>query len=104
MKLTLPDLDPHFLKRTKPLAFKHTDDIRLAEGLMFMCPACWWSNAGRGGTHRIIIWRPSVPPERWHFEGTGYADLTLAAPSASVSISGGCRAHFFIRRGRVDFC
>lgn len=111
MKLTLPDLEPHFLTRIERFRYKHTDDIAASEGLSFLCPACFWSNNGKVGTHRIIVWRPSVPrdderpgPGRWDFAGTGYADMTLTAASASVAIIGGCRAHFYIRQGKVDFC
>jgi hypothetical protein len=101
MKLKLVDLEPHFLQRTSRFAYQHTDDIAAAEGLTLLCPACYWSNSGRPGTHPSMLWPIAG---RWGFSGTGYADLTLAAPSASVSIIGGCRAHFYIRRGRVDFC
>lgn len=108
MKLT--DLDPHFLKCVSPGHFDHTNDVTDADGLCLLCPACFWSNNGAVGTHSIIVWRPSVPqdvrpaPGRWDFIGTGYADLTLKAGSSSVQITGGCRAHFFIRKGKVDFC
>jgi hypothetical protein len=113
VKLKLTDLDPHFLKCTEPNGYDHADEIENlaeAEGMIFLCPACFWSNRGAVGTHSMIVWRPSVPrdiepgPGRWDFAGSGYADLTLHAPSASVQITGGCKAHFFIRNGRVDFC
>lgn len=113
MKMKLTDLDPHFLKCAEPLGYDHADeidDVGAAEGLIMLCPACFWSNDGPVGTHSIIVWRPSVPrhvepgPGRWDFEGHGYHDLTLKAPSASVQITGGCRAHFYIRNGKVDFC
>ena len=108
--MMLADLDPHFLKLSGALSYSYTDNMVDAEGLMFLCPACFWSNNGAAGTHAIIVWRPSVPsdvrpgPGRWDFVGSGYADLTLKAGSSSVQITGGCRAHFFIRNGRVDFC
>ena len=113
MKLKLSDLDPHFLKCTEPHGYDHCgemDDIGDAEGMIFLCPACFWSNDGPVGTHAIIVWRPMVPrdvepgPGRWDVVDTGYDDLTLKAGSSSVQITGGCKAHFFIRDGKVDFC
>lgn len=112
-KLKLTDLDPHFLKCESPGHYDHADEIEdlgEAEGLIMLCPACFRSNKGDVGTHSIILWRPSVPrhiepgPGRWDFVGTGYHDLTLKAGSSSVQITGGCRAHFYIRGGKVDFC
>ena len=111
--MRLTDLDPHFLKCTEPLNYDYTDetdDISAAVGLMFLCPACFWSNKGDAGTHSIIVWRPLVPrevepgPGRWDFIGSGYHDLSLRAGSSSVHLRGGCRAHFYIRNGKVDFC
>jgi hypothetical protein len=109
----LTELDPHFLKCTEPLGFDHADeieDLAEAEGLMFLCPTCFRANKGATGTHSIIVWRPTVSrdvfpgPGRWDFVGTGYHDLSLKAGSSSVQITGGCRAHFFVRNGRIDFC
>jgi hypothetical protein len=41
-------------------------------------------------------------PGRWVPEGTGLDDLSFVGPAAaSVSLSSGCRAHFFVRRGAV---
>jgi hypothetical protein len=102
MKLKLPDLDPRFIKQVSALRYKHSDDIAAADGMMLLCPACFWSNNGNGA-HAMTIWL--LPrPRCWGFEGSGYADLSIAAGSASVTIIGGCRAHFSIKRGKVDFC
>lgn len=104
MKLMLPDLEPHFLKRMSRFRYKHTDDIAAAEGMIMLCPACYWSsNGNKDRTHAMIVWRPS-PPRPWDFVGTGYSDLTLKAGLASVAIIGGCRSNFDIKRGKVDFC
>ena len=103
LKLKLTDLDPRFLKCTSPGHYDHAADIAEAEGLMFLCPACFWSNEGAVGTHAMIVWRP-VPGPCPGFDGTGYADLSLKAGSSPVHVRGGCKAHFYIKGGRVDFC
>jgi hypothetical protein len=43
----------------------------------------------------------SPTPGRWDFQGTGLQDLTLVAGSSSVLLTGGCRAHFFVRDGEI---
>jgi hypothetical protein len=85
------------------------DDIAAADGVRFLCPLCFKNNRGRVGTHSVICWRPRVPagvppvPGRWEFQGTGLGDLTLVAVSSSILLQGGCGAHFFIRRGAVEW-
>jgi hypothetical protein len=100
MKIKLPDLDPHFIA----LRYKHSDDIAAADGMIMLCPACFWSsNGNKARTHATTIWL--LPrPRCWGFDGTGYDDLSLKAGGASVTMIGGCRAHYSIQRGKVDFC
>jgi hypothetical protein len=104
MKITLPKLEPHFLKPVSRLRYKYTDDIGAAEGMIFLCPACFWSNNGdKKRTHATTIWL--LPrPRCWGFEGNGYDDLSLKAGRTPVHMIGGCRAHYSIQRGKVDFC
>lgn len=83
------------------------DAIDEADGLFFLCPKCFMANSGPVGTHRVLCWRPRVPPDvdpkpgRWEFQGTGFDDLTLVAQSSSILLVGGCGAHFFIERGEI---
>lgn len=78
-----------------------------ADGVAFLCPTCFTKNGGRVGTHRVVCWRPRVPPGvppmpgRWELVGTSVDDLTLVAARPSVRIEGGCGAHFYIERGAV---
>jgi hypothetical protein len=105
MKLT--DLEPTFLKIVDDKTEQMTDNIQGADGLLFLCPKCFTDNKGTVGTHYIKCWQPHVPasnppgPGRWSFIGTNYSDLTLQASSSSISLSTGCKAHFFIRNGEI---
>lgn len=111
MKLT--ELSPQFidaLVSADQTVYEHRDTID-ADGIIFACPKCFNTNGGLVGTHHIVCWRPRVPlsehltgPGRWEMLGTGYADLTLRAGSSSVSLKGGCNAHFFIESGNVRMC
>lgn len=85
-----------------------------ADGVFFLCPACFRKNGGRAGTHGIYCWRPRVPiapnregPGRWEFRGTGAEDLTLDASPRSSSVllqTAPCRAHFYVRGGEIVGC
>ncbi len=105
MKLT--DLEPHFLKIEDERTYRMHDDIREADGVEFLYPACFTTNGGRVGTHAVICWRPHVPqthsprPGRWDFRGAGYADLSLVAGSSSVLLTSGCCAHFHVTNGEI---
>lgn len=98
-------------KITGPVDYHiHVDTIAEAQGVLFLCPKCFVENNGNVGTHSIICWQPMIPqavkpvPGRWTFHGTGYDDLTLRANSSSVSVTEGCRAHFFITNGVIIGC
>ncbi len=107
--MRLAELEPTFLIRVDDTHLRMTDEIGLADGVMFLCPVCFVANNGSIGTHSIICWKPNVPqtttpvPGRWDFVGTCYDDLTLVAGSSSVFLSGpGCGAHFFVRNGNIE--
>ena len=81
-----------------------------SDGIMFLCPKCFRDNGGAKGTHRVLCWRPKVPPEvdpkpgRWEFQGSGIDDLSLVAGSSSILLNGpGCQAHFFISGGAITW-
>lgn len=114
--MSLTELEPQFVKAWVEAArpngwargWSYVDAIELAEGLQFLCPACVGLS---GGAHSILCWSPKAPPDmvpgpgRWHLEGAGYDDLTLrGVHSDSVLLTSGCRAHFFVRNGRIEMC
>lgn len=109
--MRLLDLEPQFLRIAEPnKLYHHVDSIAEADGMLFLCPKCFVTNAGPVGAHSVVCWRPHVSqtelpvPGRWEFEGTGLHDLTLVAGSSSVLITGGCNAHFFVRGGEIVMC
>lgn len=105
--MRLVDLKPSFLIHVDELLYKRTDNFFEADGLTFLCPKCFIKNNGEIGTHSMICWTPKISqttspnPGRWNFEGTSYEDLSLIAGSSSIAITGGCQAHFFIKKGEV---
>jgi hypothetical protein len=91
-------------------SFKVVDTIAEAQGIMFLCPACWVKNSGSIGTHSIICWSRSrgVPderspgPGRWTFHGSGIGDLTVLGDpvGSAASVNAGCW-HGFITGGKI---
>jgi hypothetical protein len=105
----LSELNPQFFKIVTKSEYQDVDNIKDADGIMFLCPKCFETNKGTVGTHAIICWQPHVSqdftprPGRWKFEGTGYNDLTLVAGSSSILLDGeGCKAHFFVKSGNIE--
>lgn len=86
----------------------HQEVVSLSEaqGIIFLCPACYASNGGAAGTHSIICWfrDRGVPdeatpgPARWLVSGNGLYDLSL---SPSILLLSGCQWHGFITAGAV---
>jgi hypothetical protein len=115
----LTELDPQFVCWTQEnwpdaqgkYCYNQVDSIAEANGVIFLCPLCFVANQRSNiGVHSICCWAPGVPqhehlvgPGRWSMSGTGYADLTLSASSSSISVTSGCKAHFFIRNGEITF-
>lgn len=108
--MRLTDLDARFVAHLGGGRLRCVKTIGEADGVMFLCPKCFAANGGPCGTHSVICWSPTVPrdvapgPGRWTMRGSGIVDLTLIAPSSSIAISGGCRAHFFVRDGAIVDC
>lgn len=102
----LADLEPSFLTVVEPgKRYQHHDDMAAAQGVCFLCPACFRANGGAEGTHAVFVWfrdrgvpEDEVPVPRWEVTGTGYADLTL---SPSIHITRGCGWHGFVRGGAI---
>lgn len=104
MKLT--ELRPQF-RQGEP-EWGDTDDYARAIAIEFDCPGC----VGKPWSHRIwtpFLGRYPMNPEKtaqWTASGTGYNDLTFSdAPGHSRSIRcfGGCRSHFNVTSGAIDF-
>ena len=99
--MKLVDLNPKF----RGGFGEETDDYDKAIGIHFDCPGC----AGTQNGHPI--WAPfqgryTGPGPKWAASGTGYQDLTFSdSPQGSRSIRclGGCRSHFNVTGGAIDF-
>lgn len=84
---------------------EHTLTIANAQGVMFLCPACFVKNGGPRGTESVLCWFKgrSVPddavpgPGRWVASGTGFEDLTLS-PSVNVANE---HWHGFVINGEI---
>ncbi len=106
--MKLLELGPRFLKLSNDTSWRESELFSDADGIQFSCPLCY-QNKGNSlqGVHSIICWQPQVPqtiypvPGRWSFFGTGFNDLELKAGSSSILLTGGCKAHFFIRNGEI---
>lgn len=82
------------------------EDIAHADGVLFLCPACFANNKGERGTESVLCWfadRLHIPadatpgPGRWTATGTSFADLTLS-PSVNVDHE---HWHGWIKNGEV---
>jgi hypothetical protein len=80
-------------------------DIAQAQGVLFLCPACFVKNGGPVGTESVLCWfrDRGVPddalpgPGPWTASGTGFDDLTL---SPSVNVTNG-HWHGFVTNGEI---
>lgn len=107
--MKLRELEPYFLKYLGDGSSQRIDDIKEADGVIFLCPKCFETNKGRIGTHCIICWFVGrvgddvVPkPGRWNPSGTGYDDLTFVPPgNVSVLLTSGCGWHGLIENGET---
>jgi len=108
--MRLVDLEPQFVRHE----VKEGREVRVfvatlagAQGVWFLCPACFRLNGGAVGTHGVCIWfrDRGVPdaatpgPGRWIVGGSSLADLTL---SPSIHLQGGCGFHGWITNGWVS--
>ena len=79
-----------------------------AQGIRFLCPACFTKNGGPVGTHGVEVAfheREVLPnqgshgsdggPSRWHVAGDSFDNLTL-----TPSIDGGCW-HGYVTHGEI---
>lgn len=107
--MRLQELEPQFRRFSANddgrSVYEHVESLADAQGVLFLCPACFRMNGGPTGTHSVLVWFDGrgVPPEampspRWRVSGSGYDDLTLAP---SIFLQSGCRWHGFITAGQV---
>ena len=110
-QMKLLDLKPQFVRhlmRDGQRLMGYVESIDEADGVRFLCPACFATNGGPVGTHSVVCWRRGRVPEelapgpgRWEITGTGLENLTLS-PSVDISAGGrGCGWHGWIRDGTV---
>ncbi len=84
------------------------DSVAEAQGVRFLCPACFAANNGPIGTHSILVWFAGCalptglrPLPRWQVSGNGLNDLSLS-PSINLDVGGGgCRWHGFVSAGEA---
>lgn len=107
--MKLSELEPTFIKIFDEKSWKMDVPISDCDGIQFLCPKCFQQNNGKIGTHAVVCFKPHVPdsvkpgPGRWSIFGTCFDDITLAAKSSSISIQGGCGAHFHIQTGEIKW-
>jgi len=76
-----------------------------AQCIVFLCPKCFQTNGGRGGTHSCQMpfanrgVDPARHPNQWEARGSGFLDLTC---TPSYLIKEGCGWHGYITDGYVS--
>lgn len=102
--------EKYFWSRDKPVRYEmhDTDSLQEADGIMFLCPACFARNARVVGTHSVLVSFADrlVPddagsknsagvPSRWTISpgSTGLDDLVL---TPSILIGTDCNWHGFV--------
>lgn len=113
--MRLTELEPKFIRYEGRNIKHHLPSTTGAQGVMFLCPACFVKNKGAVGTHLIEVSfadrgvtddQGSVnregKPSRWSVSGTSYDNLTLT-PSILIDPAGECCPgwHGFVTSGEV---
>lgn len=93
--------------------FLPCERVEQAQGVDFLCPACFAKNGGSIGTHHVRVWfdgcgvDPAFRPEpRWRASGTTLDDLSVE-PSIAINTSLPpqvderfvCRWHGWVKNG-----
>jgi hypothetical protein len=110
--VTLRELEAYFVRyevRDGVTYHVHVATLAEAQGITFLCPACYAKNCGPVGTHSVLCWfagrgiADDVDPKpgRWNPTGTGLDDLTFVGPgSFSVWLQEArCAWHGFVSNG-----
>ena len=85
------------------------ESLAEAQGVQFLCPACFEKNHGPVGTHCCLCWfsdhgvsDDEVPTGgRWVPSGAGLEDLSLSPSIMSPSDPGCAGWHGFLEQGKV---
>lgn len=97
-------------RETSVRVTRGVETLAEAQGVRFLCPACYEANGGPIGTHTVCVAFEGrgVPPalgsqgehgpSRWSVSGHGLDDLTLS-PSIDGTRGGGCRWHGWVQNG-----
>lgn len=103
--MRLRDLAPEFM-RTSGQKTMCACSFEAAQGLLFLCPACFEKNGGEKGTHTLLIWFegrdvPDAwrPPPRWQLVSGNSLDNLTVRPS--IFVKTGCGWHGFITNGSI---
>lgn len=84
-KHSLLELKAEFIAFQRLRGMKVVKTIDEAQGLIFLCPACFEKNGGARGTHSVICWTKEAQEDlglngrrhRYRLEGTSLEDLSL---------------------------
>ena len=102
---TLRELEAEFTKATGNGGFHRVETLAEADGVFFLCPACFVTNHGPIGTHSVIVPFTNAPAgaysirtadgrePRWSVSGNSLDDLQC---SPSVQLLGGCNWHGWV--------
>lgn len=112
--MKLSELEPRFVRyETRGgTEYNHmVESLTEAQGIEFLCPACFAKNSGSIGTHGIhVTFRNrgaldaqgshgrTGSPSRWDVTGSSHADLTL---TPSIDTTPSCTWHGHVTNGEI---
>jgi len=116
--MKLGQLDPQFVQYFEDASGSYlrcVPDLVQAQGIRFLCPACFVRNGGNVGTHYIETsfagrdvkdhqgsHNRSGKPSRWTVYGSGYSDLTLSPSVLIYAAEPACPGwHGWVKFGEV---
>jgi Family of unknown function (DUF6527) len=110
----LTDLEPDFVRYDGEKITICGETFASAQGIWFLCPACFATNNGPIGTHTVAVTfegRGATPgqgshgkdgkPTRWKASGTDFEDLTLTPSIKLEGGEGGCAWHGHVTKGAI---
>lgn len=104
--IPLEVLEARFIMRIKNSdSWTTTENLSEADGVLMLCPKCYYRNNGVVGTHSVLLWFDHVPRDaslsngRWTVRaGTGIVNLSL---TPSVDLSRTCGWHGYVHGGQA---
>lgn len=124
--MLLADLEPQFVRyetkiewrtfvdgrRQGPVEYSIFCEFQQAQGIQFLCPACFQKNNGAVGTHWVAVTfaergatdsqgshGKDGSPTRWSVSGDSYSNLSL---TPSILLDGGCNWHGWVKNGEIQ--